>query len=289
MKKILKTYKSTLILLGAIILGGIIGIIFKEDALFLKPFGDIFINLLFIVIVPLIFVTLTTGIIKTDSPKRLGKIMSRIVIVFAVMSVVAVLVGMSGAYLTKLVEKGDTVAVKELLDQKIVADEDISILDRTVSLVTVTDFPALFSKNNIIALLIFSVMFGVAVRMSKEKGKVIKDGLISLNEIVLNLVKIIMYYAPIGLGCYFAALVGTYGSSIATGFLKTFIIYTLTCLVLFVVIYSIYALIAGGKKGLKIYWKNILRQVLQPLQPAHQLHVYQLILKQLKILEYQVI
>lgn len=257
MKKILKTYKSTLILLGTIILGGIIGIVFKEDALFLKPFGDIFINLLFIVIVPLIFVTLTTGIIKTDSPKRLGKIMSRIVIVFAVMSVVAVLVGMSGAYLTKLVEKGDTVAVKELLDQKIVADKDISILDRTVSLVTVTDFPALFSKNNIIALLIFSVMFGVAVRMSKEKGKVIKDGLISLNEIVLNLVKIIMYYAPIGLGCYFAALVGTYGSSIATGFLKTFIIYTLTCLVLFVVIYSIYALIAGGKKGLKIYWKNI--------------------------------
>ena len=90
-KKVLKTYKSTLILLGAIIIGGIIGAIFKEDALVLKPLGDIFINLLFIVIVPLIFLTITAGIIKMSNPKRLGKIMGRIIFVFAITSVIAVL------------------------------------------------------------------------------------------------------------------------------------------------------------------------------------------------------
>ena len=67
-----------------------------------------------------------------------------------------------------------------------------------------------------------------------------------------------MYYAPIGLGCYFAALIGTYGSSIALGFLKTFIVYTVVCLVVYFVLYSLYAFIAGGKYGLKMYWKNIL-------------------------------
>ena len=67
-----------------------------------------------------------------------------------------------------------------------------------------------------------------------------------------------MYYAPIGLGCYFAALIGTYGKSIAIGFLKTFIIYTVVCVFVYFVIYSLYVLIAGGKKGLKAYWKNIL-------------------------------
>lgn len=257
MKKIINTYKSTLILLGAIIIGGIIGLIFKEDALFLKPFGDIFINLLFIVIVPLIFLTVTSGIIKMANPKRLGKIMGRIVIVFVIMSIIAVLIGVVGAYSTKLVDSGDSVAVKELFDQDIVVDEELSILERTASLLTVSDFPLLLSRNNIIALLIFSIIFGFSIRMSKEKGNVIKEAIISLNDIVLNTVKIIMYYAPIGLGCYFAALIGTYGESIVTGFLKTFVVYTVTCAVLYIVVYSLYALMAGGKKGLKAYWKNI--------------------------------
>ena len=67
-----------------------------------------------------------------------------------------------------------------------------------------------------------------------------------------------MYYAPIGLGCYFAALIGTYGSTIALGFLKTFLIYTLVCVFVYVVVYSFYAFIAGGKLGLKRYWLHIL-------------------------------
>ncbi|MDD2505550.1 MAG: dicarboxylate/amino acid:cation symporter [Bacilli bacterium] len=258
MKNVLKNYKSTLVLLGSIIIGGIVGIIFKEKALFLKPFGDVFINLLFIVIVPLIFLTITSGIIKMANPKRLGKIMSRIVIIFAVLSIISVLIGIVGAYSTKLVNKGDSVAVKELFDQEVVMEEELSILERTASLITVSDFPLLLSKNNIIALLIFSIIFGFAIRMSNEKGKVIKEAIISLNDIVLNIIKIIMYYAPIGLGCYFAALIGTYGDSIVTGFLKTFVIYTITCGIVFTVVYSIYALIAGGKEGLKVYWKHVI-------------------------------
>lgn len=257
MKKILKTYKSTLILLGSIILGGIIGMIFKEQALFLKPFGDVFINLLFIVIVPLIFLTITSGIIKMANPKRLGKIMSRILLVFAITSVVAVIIGIGGAYVTKLVNTTDSTAVLELFDQSLTMDKDLSLLERTASLITVSDFPLLFSKNNIIALLIFSIMFGFAIRMTGEQGKVIKEAIISLNDIVLNLIKIIMYYAPIGLGCYFAALIGTYGDSIATGFVKTFVIYTITCAFVYVIVYSAYALIAGGKDGLKAYWKAV--------------------------------
>ena len=98
----------------------------------------------------------------------------------------------------------------------------------------------------------------MAIRKSKDKGETVKNIIFSLNDIVLNIVNIIMYYAPIGLGCYFAALVGSYGKNIAVGFLKTFIIYTIVCLFVYVVVYSIYALIAGGKKGLKSYWANIL-------------------------------
>ena len=76
MKKQYKNYKSTIILLASIILGGIIGIIFKEKTKILSPLGDLFINLLLTIIIPLIFLTITTSIGKMNHPKRLGKILT---------------------------------------------------------------------------------------------------------------------------------------------------------------------------------------------------------------------
>ena len=67
-----------------------------------------------------------------------------------------------------------------------------------------------------------------------------------------------MYYAPIGLGCYFAALVGSYGASIAVGYLKTFIIYTVVAILFYIIMYTVYSYIAGGKKGVITFWKNVL-------------------------------
>ena len=258
MKKILKNYKSTIILLASIVAGGIIGLIWGEDASILSPFGDIFINLMFVVIVPLIFLTITTSIIKMKSPRRLGKIMSRIVIVFVIMSVISALIGLAATYTTKLVNNEDSTKILDLMDESSTLDTEVGILERTASLLTVSDFNLLLSKDSIIPLLLFAIIFGLAIRKSGEKGEAVTKLLISLNDVVLNIVNIIMYYAPIGLGCYFAALIGTYGSSIAVGFLKTFIIYTIVCILVYVVVYSIYALIAGGKKGLKAYWQNIL-------------------------------
>jgi len=257
MKNIWKNYKSTIILLISIIIGAIVGLIFKEKASVLSPFGDIFINLMFVVIVPLIFLTITTAIIKMDSPKRLGKIMSRIILVFIIMSVISSLVGLISTYSVRLVNN-DNSKILELLDENTKLSKDLSILERTASLLTVSDFNLLLSKNSIIALLVFSIIFGLSVRNSKEKGENVTKLLISLNDVILNIVNIIMYYAPIGLGCYFASLIGTYGKSIAVSFLKTFIVYTIVCLIVYFVVYSIYVLIASGKKGLKRYWKHIL-------------------------------
>jgi len=258
MKKIWSNYKQTIILIISIIIGAIVGLVFGEKASVLSPLGDIFINLMFVVIVPLIFLTITTAIIKMESPKRLGKIMSRIVIAFVIMSVISALIGLVSTYSFNLVKTDDNSKILELLDDESVIDNDLSILERTASLLTVSDFNLLLSKNSIIPLLVFSIIFGLAIRKTKEKGETLKNILITLNDVVLNMVNIIMYYAPIGLGCYFAALIGTYGQSIAVGFLKTFVIYTVVCIIVYFVVYSLYALIAGGKKGFKAYWSSVL-------------------------------
>ena len=258
MKKIWKNYKSTIILLLSIIIGTIIGLIFKEKACILSPLGDIFLNLMFVIIVPLIFLTITSSIIKMENPKRLGKIMITILIVFAVMSIIAALIGVVSSYTIKLIDSKDINNLTNLLNQDVVISEEVNILQKTANLLTVNDFYKILSKENIIAILVFSIIFGFAIRKSKDKGKKVIELILSLNEVVINIVNIIMYYAPIGLGCFIATLIGSYGSVIAIGFLKTFIVYTLVCIFIYVFVYSAYVFLVSGKKGLKAYWKNII-------------------------------
>ena len=239
MKKIWKNYKSTIILLLSIIIGTIIGLIFKEKACILSPLGDIFLNLMFVIIVPLIFLTITSSIIKMENPKRLGKIMITILIVFAVMSIIAALIGVVSSYTIKLIDSKDINNLTNLLNQDVVISEEVNILQKTANLLTVNDFYKILSKENIIAILVFSIIFGFAIRKSKDKGKKVIELILSLNEVVINIVNIIMYYAPIGLGCFIATLIGSYGSVIAIGFLKTFIVYTLVCIFIYVFVFWI--------------------------------------------------
>ena len=269
MKNFFKTYKSTIILLAVIIVGAIVGIVFGEKAAVLSPLGDVFLNLMFVAIVPLIFVSVSTSIAKMKQPKRLGKIMVTIVVVFVITSLVAVLVGLASTYSFKLVEAEDGEQIKASLEDvdetESEPEEDLSILERTVSVLTVNDFQNLLSKNSIIAILVVAILVGLAINMSGDKGKPVQDFLESANEVIINFIKIIFYYAPIGLGAYFAALVGTYGASIALGYAKTFFIYTGVCILFYFVIYTLYAYISAGVKGIKVFWSNIIPATLTAL------------------------
>lgn len=263
MKKFFKNYKSTIILLFAIIIGAIVGIIFKEKAAVLSPLGDLFLNLMFIIIVPLVFLNISTAIAKMTQPKRFGKIMVGIISVFIITSIVAVIIGLISTLPIKLVSTEDGEQIKSSLEEITSSDsegskDEKSILQRTVNTLTVNDFSGLLSRNNIIAIIVFAIIFGISAQMSGKKAKPVVDFLDSANEIIMNIVKIIMYYAPIGLGCYFASLVGTFGKEIAIGYVKTFVIYTIVAVLFYFIIYTLYAFISAGKKGVRAFWKNII-------------------------------
>ena len=258
-KRIIKNYKQSLILILAIIIGTILGLILKSDAQVLSPLGDIFINLLYVVIVPLIFLTITTSISKMESPKRLKKLIGTIFLVFIITSLVSVFIGLIATSTTKLVEVDDSAKILETLDKDYQAEDlEVNILERTVQALTVHDFKDLLSKDNILPLIVFSFLFGCSLNMNKEKNKPLIKILESLTTVTMNLIKIIMYYAPIGICCYFAALIGSFGASIAVGYLKTFIIYLIASILFYLIIYTIYAYISKGFIGVKKYWKNIL-------------------------------
>lgn len=259
MKNIWKNYKQTIILLLSIIIGAIAGLVFKEKVVVLKPLGDIFINLMFVIIIPLVFLTISTSISKMKQPKRLGKIMATTVFIILITSIIAVLIGILSTYFIKLVETDNKDVKSQFSSEQIeIEEEDKTILDRTVEAITVSDFSGLFSRQNLIAVMVFSILVGIAMNMSGEKAKPFERVLISANSVIMNILKIITYYAPIGLGCYFAVLVGTFGESIAIGYVKTIVIYTVVAVAFYLVIYTLYAFLAGGKKGVVLFWKNII-------------------------------
>ena len=258
--KILKNYKSMIILLAFIVLGALVGLLWGDGASVLKPLGDLFLNMLLVVIVPLIFLSIAASIYKMKQPKRMGKILITTFIVFLVTSIVAVLIGIASTYSFKLVNTSDGEIIKEELSISGVEEtEEISLnpLEKFVEMTSVDDFSNLLSRDNMIALIVISILVGFAMNMAGEKADPVYKFMDSCSEIVNNLIKIIMYYAPIGLGCYFASLVGTFGGEIAVGYLKTFVIYLSTAIFFYFVIYTIFSYISGGKKSVKAFWKNI--------------------------------
>ncbi len=257
-KNFLKNYKTMLLLILAMIIGAVCGLIFKEDTMVVKPLGDLFLNLMFVIIVPLVFLTISLAVAKVKHPKRLGKIMVSTVVVFLITSVIAVIIGFASTYFVDLVNVGETSSIKELFDGEVASDTDLNFLERTVQLISVDDFTGLLSKENVVALLVCALIVGFAMRMSGEKAEPLLKVMESAHSVVFNFIKITMYYAPIGIGCYFAAYVGSLGASIATGFLKVAILYALVALAYYVIVYSLYAFISGGRKGVKVWWKNIL-------------------------------
>ncbi len=257
MKNFLKNYKSSLILLGAILIGGIVGVVLGPKATMLKPFGDLFLNLLFMSLVPLVFFSVSSAIANMNTMKRLGKIMGNIVIVFLSTAFIAALIGIIGAIILNPTKGLDSSMFTSIIGSgKIVEAEKVSFSDQIVKTVTVNDFNMLFSKSNMLQLIVFAVLFGLATAMAGEKAKGIAKFVEEGSEVIGNIIKIIMYYAPIGLGCYFASVIGELGTQILSGYVTAFLLYLGITVIYYFGFYTIYAYLAGGKEGIKIFWKN---------------------------------
>ena len=255
-----------LILLLFVIIGTIAGLIFKNDAAIVRPFGDLFLNMLLIVVVPLIFLTISLSIYKMKQPKRIGKILGSTFLIFLITSIIAVLLGIICTYSYPLVDNAEGINIKDNLSVEGITNiEDVNYLERTINTISVNDFSKLLTNENMIALILVSILIGIAMNLSGKKAESVANFIQSSQDILFNFIKIIMYYAPIGLGCYFASLVGTFGGEIALGYLKTFILYLIASIICYFFVYGIYAYISAGIKGVKIYFRNIIPSTITAL------------------------
>ena len=255
--KFLKNYASSLILLIAILIGGFLGVILGEKAIIFEPIGNLFLNLIFTLLVPIVFFSISSSIANMESSKKLGKILGTTIIVFAITAIISGIIGVISFKLFNPTNNLDSSIFNNLLNSTgSIEQENVGIIQKIVSSITVNDFSELLSRNNMLALILFSILIGFATMLSKEDGKPFAAFLQSGSVVTMKMMGLIMYIAPLGLGCYFATVVGQLGSQILGGYIKVFILYIVVSIIYFFGFFTIYAYIAGKKQGVKIFWKN---------------------------------
>ena len=247
----LKNYAFSILLLVSILIGSCLGIIFKTKAVVFKPFGDIFLNLLFSVVVLLVFFSISSAVAVMQDGKRLGKILGVMMMMFIATGIVSSLIMIC---VVKAYPPAQGVAISLPIAEKL---QTMKVSDQIVKAFTVSDFVDLLSKKNMLALIVFSVFIGLAASRVGPKARPFVDVLIAGNEVMGKVVSLIMYYAPIGLGAYFAYLVGVFGPELLGSYLRTVSIYYPVAFLYFFIAFSLYAFIAAGKKGIGRFWSNI--------------------------------
>ena len=253
----MKTYTKTLLLLLGVSIGAVCGIIFGPAASVVRPIGEIFLNLMFVLVVPLVFFSIASSVCRMTTEKKVWRVLGWSILVFLATSAVAgvitwLLCGFwnpLGSFATKIPPERSGVAGIALAGK--------TFLETIENMFTVNDFQKLLSKANLLPLLVFAAFWGIATALSGEKGKPVVQFLDSGMVVVMEFMKLLMYAAPVCLGCYFANMIGNLGGGIIGGYLNSMLIFLVMAAVLYFVVNSIYVLLAGGKGLLYDYWKNL--------------------------------
>lgn len=232
--------------------GSLIGLIMKEEAAVLKPLGDIFLNLLFTVVVPLVFFSLSCAVAQMKDAARLGRIMGWMMLVFIFTGILASLVMIIAVNVFPPAQ-GLSIALPAAAGL-----EEMKVSEQIVRALTVSDFAELFSRKNMLALIIFAVLVGLAASLMGAKARAFSEFLVSGNEVMGKTVSLIMLYAPIGLGAYFAYLVGVFGPQLLGSYAKAMMIYYPVALAYFAIAFSCYVYWAAGLQGMRLFWRNII-------------------------------
>jgi len=251
MKKFLKNYGFIISMLVGIVAGCVVGAIWP-GATALEPLGTVFINLMFCIVVPMVFCSICSAIANMDSMKKAGKIMGITIGTFLVTAAIAAIVMYITCRIFPLVQGQYQVQSGEV-------EEGLGLGDMLVNFFTKPDFAELLSRKAILPLIVFAVLFGFGIQMAGGKKTMTAKLLADLNECIMKVVKIISYYAPIGFFGFFASLVATYGPQLIGDYSRTLIIYYVLSFAYMFVFFPIYARFGGGKGAVKVMFSKLLK------------------------------
>ena len=252
MKTFLKNNRFILCMLGGIIAGCLVGAFAPAFGKKIEFLGTVFINLMFCVVVPMVFCSISSAIANMKSARRAGKIMGVTIAAFMATAAIAGVLMYVICRVFPLVDGQYTIVEGEI-------GETLGVTDMIVNFFTKPDFTELLSRRAILPLIVAAILFGFGVQLSggpeTKTAKLLED----LTNCIMKTVKIITYYAPVGFFGFFAYLVAEYGPTLIGDYSRTLIIYYVMCFAYMFVFFPIYARFGGGKGGAKIMFSKLFR------------------------------
>ena len=248
-KNFFKNYGFLITMLVGIVAGCIVGAVWP-GATALEPLGTVFINLMFCVVVPMVFCSIASAIANMNSVGRAGKVLGSTVVTFLVTAAIASVLMYVVVRIFPL-----TTGSYEFVEGEV--DAGLGVADMIINFFTKPDFIELWSRRAILPLIVAAILFGFGVQMAGGKDTLVAKFLSDMTSCIMNVVKIITYYAPIGFFGFFAYLVATYGPELIGDYSRTLIIYYVMCFVYMLISSPIYARFGGGRGAAKVMFQHL--------------------------------
>jgi dicarboxylate/amino acid:cation (Na+ or H+) symporter, DAACS family len=195
------------ILIGLAV-GVVVGLIAGERAVYLRPIGTIFLRLINMLVIPLVFASMTVGITSIHDPRKLGRVGGKSLFLYLITTAVAICIGLGFAYLFK---PGQGIGFQAPADLKLQSPPALS----EILLNIIPSNPiASLAEGQVLQVIVFSIFLGLAINLAGEKGRPLVRVLQSLADVMYRLTSIVMEFAPYGVFAIMAWVVGTFGWSI---------------------------------------------------------------------------
>ena len=251
MKAFFKNNSFLILMLTGIVAGCITGAVWPKASL-LKPLGTIFINLMFCIVVPMVFCSIASAIANMPSANKAGKVMGVTVASFMVTAAIASVIMYAVCRIFPVVGGQYDIIEGEV-------GNTLGAADLVINFFTKPDFMELWSRKAILPLIVFAVLIGFGVQMNGGPETPTAKLLADMTGAIMNTVKIITYYAPIGFFGFFADLIATYGPELIGDYSRTLIIYYVLCFAYMFLFFPLYARFGGGKGAAKVMWKHLFK------------------------------
>ena len=194
-------------ILGALVAGVVIGTLWGSDAASIAWIGDLFVRLIRMVVVPLVFVTLVSGVVSMGDPSKLGSLGVKTLAVYMSTTLAAIVIGLTlAAYFQPGVGVDLSLAVPSNVQVP------IPLSERLLSIVPSNPIAAL-AEGNILAIIFFALLVGISLLVIGEKGRPVSDLMNASSEMMLKITHWVMEVAPFGVFALIASVAGNQGVS----------------------------------------------------------------------------
>lgn len=217
------------ILIG-LVAGAVTGLILGPNAVYLKPIGTIFLNLINMIIVLLVLASMTVGITSIHDPQKLGRVGGKTLLLYFAMTLIAILIGIGTANVLG-VGQGLSLQSTEPIQHSTPAFGEI-----LVNMIPKNPILALV-EGNILQIIVFAFFLGIAINFAGEKGKPLFRFMESLADVMYRLTSIIMEFSPIGVFGIMAWVTGTFGLTLLIPLFKFLGAYYLACVLHVLIVY----------------------------------------------------